>query len=105
MAWYGPEQDLKKLQFFVRVRGGGVLDDGPEHDLERLAPPDSENDKGLAFNYFTDPGPGMRRRQQHTMREFDYADEDKKMPSGLSLKHSCGSKVHNRYHLKKHLGG
>ena len=89
------------------MRGGGVLDDGPEHD--------SENDKGLAFNYLTDPGLDMTRTQQHTMMEFDSADEDKKVPSGLALKHSCGSKyntvywvlctgLHDRYHFKKHLG-
>jgi hypothetical protein len=43
---------------------------------------DSENDKTLAFNNFTDPCPELTKKQLQTMKGFDYADKKKKLPFG-----------------------
>ena len=40
---------------------------------------DSENDKTLAFNNFTDPCPELTKKFSRTMNVFDHADK-KKMP-------------------------
>ena len=42
---------------------------------------DSENDKSLAFNNFTDPCPELTKKRLQTLKWFDYADKKKKLPS------------------------
>ena len=41
---------------------------------------DSENDKTLASNNFTDPCPELTKKHLRTMNVFDHADKKKKLP-------------------------
>ena len=43
---------------------------------------DSEHDKSLAFNNFTDPCPELTKKRLQTLKWFDFADKKKKLPSG-----------------------
>ena len=43
---------------------------------------DSDNDKSLAFNNLTDPCSELTKKQQQTMRVFDFAGMKKKLPFG-----------------------
>ena len=43
---------------------------------------DSENDKSLLVNDFTDPCPELTKKRLQMLKGFDYADQKKKLPFG-----------------------
>ena len=56
-------------------------DDEVQSIMKRLLT-DSDNDKSLTFNNFTDPCSELTKKKQQTMRVFDFADKKKKLPFG-----------------------
>ena len=60
---------------------GGSYDDEVQSIMKRLLT-DSDNDKSLTFNNFTDPCSELTKKKQQTMRVFDFADKKKKLPFG-----------------------
>ena len=76
-----PEQDVKRLQWLsatIVVRDAWCVVGNEVRSIVKMLLAGSENDKSLAFDNLADHCPDLTKKQLHTMKDFDYADNKKK---------------------------